>query len=373
MNNRLSKRAWMAAGTAVAVTAMVAATATSALAVTTGSQVATATAAMRPYLVAPTSINQHVPLKGKFSTAKPWIIITCELPQCHVISDGAVAAAKAAKMPYKVTSYNTTDGATLTAAVKDALQYNPVAVSPIGYSQALWNNLQPLYKAAGVFITPMALGDSVPSSVVTQGAAGGPDYVKSGKVMADYVISTSKANAKALVMDVPAYAVLKAFGDGFKAEMARGCSACQVTPLDLTPAQLATNGIVPAIISALQKDPSISYLVNTDGAFIGGLEPALKAAGINNLNIVSGSPDINNATAVKNGTQLSIIASPESQYGWIAMDIVLRTMEHMAVPLADGGRPMQLETKQNIGTPSTAGMTAPNNYQAEYKKLWGVS
>ena len=370
MINRVSKGSALAACIAVAAASLLVGSATSAGA---ADQVAAATAAMRPYLAVPTKINQTVPLKGKYSTDKPWIIITCELPQCHVISDGAVAAAKAAKMPYKVTSYNTTDGATLTAAVKNALQFNPVAVTPIGYSQALWNNLQPLYKKAGVFITPMALGDSVPSDVVTQGAAGGADYIKAGQVMANYVTATSKGTAKALVMDVPAYAVLKAFGDGFKGQMAKGCSGCKVTALDLTPAQLATNGIVPAIISALQKDRSIDYLVNTDGAFIGGLEPALKAAGITGLNIVSGSPDINNATAVKNGTQLAIIASPESQYGWIGMDIVLRTMLKMTVPLADGGRPIQLLTKQNIGTPSVAGMTAPDDYQAQYKKLWGVN
>ena len=73
-------------------------------------------------LLVPTKINQSVPLKAKIPTNKPWVIITCELPQCKVISDGALDAAKTAGVPTKVLSYKTTDGTTLTNAMKQALE-----------------------------------------------------------------------------------------------------------------------------------------------------------------------------------------------------------------------------------------------------------
>jgi hypothetical protein len=44
----------------------------------------------------------------------------------------------------------------------------------------------------------------------------------------------------------------------------------------------------------------------------------------------------------------------------------------MQIPAADGGWPLQLITKANVGTPSNT-LQAPTNYQAQFEKLWGVS
>lgn len=321
----------------------------------------------------PTKINQSVPLTGKIPTDKPWVIITCELPGCQNIDAGAQEAAKAAGLPVKMLSYKTTDGATLTSAMKQALDYHPIAVSPIGFSQAVWDSLQPKYKAAGVFITPLAVGDMKTSDVVTEGSASQLDYSKSGANMADFVISDSNAQANILVMDLPAFAVLKAWGDGFKSEISQHCSACKVTPLDLTPAQLANNGVVPAIISALQKNKDVTYLASSDAAFMGGLPAALKAAGIKNLKIVGGSPDVNNLQAVADGTETAMTGNADHQYGWTGLDIVARHALGMQVPPGDGGRVEMIITKDNVGTPSKDGLQAPADFQDQYKKLWGLS
>jgi len=332
-----------------------------------------AKAAVAPFLTTPTKINQSVPLTGKIPTGKLWVIITCELPQCHVISDGALAAAKAAGVPTKLLSYKTTDGTTLTSAMKQALDAKPFAVSPVGFAQAVWDSLQPQYKAANVIITSMATGDSKPSDIVTEGSASQFDYTAGGKTMADYVIADSAASAHILVQDVPAFAVLKTYGDGFKGEIAKGCSACKVTNLDIAPAQLSTNSVVPGIIAALHKDPSIKYLASTDGAFLIGISAALKAAGINDIKIIGGSPDINNLTAVKNGTQTAWTGAAEDEYGWVALDIIARKVLGMEIPPGDGGRVTEVLTHDNIGTPSPSGLGAPADFADQYKKLWGLS
>ena len=336
-------------------------------------EVEAASKAVEPYLEVPTKINQSVPLTTKLPTDKTWVVITCELPQCKTISDGALEAAKTAGVPTKLLSYKTTDGTTMTNAMKQALDAKPFAVSPIGFSQALWDSLQPQYKAAGIPITPIALGDTKTSDVVTEGSASQFDYNADGGRMADYVIKDSGAQAHVLVMDVPAFAVLKAYGEGFKDTMAKGCSGCKVTPLDLAPAQLANNGVVPAIVSALQKDKSITYLAATDGAFLVGINPALTAAGLKNIKILGGSPDINNLNALKQGTQTAWTAAAEDQYGWVALDIIGRKLGGQEIPPGDGGRVAMIATKDNVGTPSPTGLGAPADYRDQYKKLWGLS
>ncbi len=336
-------------------------------------ETAAAKAAVAPFLTTPTTINQSVPLTGKIPTDKPWVIITCELPQCQVISNGALAAAKAAGVTTKLLSYKTTDGTTLTSAMKQALEAKPFAVSPVGFAQAVWDSLQPQYKAAGVIITPIATGDTKSSDVVTTGAASQLDYTAGGKAMADFVIADSNAAAQILVQDIPAFAVLKAYGDGFKAQITSACSGCKMTNLDNAPAQLATNSIVPSVIAALQKDKSIKYLASTDGAFLIGINSALKAAGLEDVKILGGSPDINNLTAAKNGTQAAWTGAAEDQYGWIALDIIARQTLGMTIPDGNGGRVTQILTKDNVGTPSPVGLSAPADYVDQYKKLWGLS
>ena len=338
-------------------------------------EVAKAKEVVAPFLVTPKTINQTVPLTGKIPTDKPWVIISCELPQCKVIADGALDAAKAAGVPTKSLPYKTTDGATLTAAMKDALTYKPFAVTPIGFAQAQWDALQPDYKAAGVIITSIAVGDTATSDVVTEGSASQIDYGRGGELMANWVTVDSGANAHILVQDIPAFAVLKAYGDGFKQGISAGCSACKVTNLDLAPAQLAEGGIVPAIVSALQKDPSIEYLVATDGAFLVGIDSALKAANISGVKIVGGSPDINNLNSLllDGSPQTAWSASAEDQYGWVALDIIARKLLGMDIPPADGGRVTMIATKENVGTPSESGLGEPSDFRDQYKKLWGLS
>lgn len=335
-------------------------------------EVAAAQEKIAAKLEPPTTIGPSEPLSGPPPTDKTWVIISCELPQCATISNGALDAAEAAGVPTEVLSYKTTDGTTLTSAVKQALDFDPIAVTPIGFSQALYNDLQDEYADAGVFITPMALGDLEKSDVITEGSATQFDYNKSGKEMADFVIVDSNASAKVLVQDIPAFAVLKSYADGFREELEAGCAECTTESLDVAPAQLASNGLVPAIVSALQTNPDIDYLATSNVAFLTGIGPALKAAGLEDVKIVGGSADINSLQAVKDGVMLAVTAQAEDQYGWMALDIVFRNALGMEIPEGGGGR-MEMIATQETAEPTDTGLDYPTDFEEQYLALWGLS
>jgi len=335
-------------------------------------EVAAAQEKVAPFLEPPTEIGPSEPLSGPPPIDKTWVVIGCELPQCKTISDGALAAADAAGVPTEFLSYKTTDGTTLTSAMKQALEFDPIAVTPLGFSQTLYNDLQDEYADAGAFITPMALGDLEKSDVITEGSATQFDYGQSGGQMADFVIVDSDASAKVLVQDIPAFAVLKAYADGFRDELEAGCAECTVESLDLAPAQLASNGLVPAIVSALQKNPDIEYLATSDVAFLTGIGPALKAAGLDGIKIVGGSADINSLQAVQDGVMLAATAQAEDQYGWMALDIVFRTALGMEVEEGGGGRSEMIATKETA-EPTDSGLDYPTDFEDQYLALWGLS
>lgn len=322
-------------------------------------------------LKSPTAINQTVPLTGKVEQGRTYVFLQCELPQCKAIGDGALDAAKTIGWKTKVIPWQTTDPSTLTSALNQALQFNPIAVTPTGFPQEFWGTVIPAYEKAGVMIVPAAVANLTISKTVPGGASTAFDYAAAGKIMGNWLIADSKAEAHILVMDVPAYEVLKTYGDAAKAVLAKGCAKCVVTPLDITLPQLSSNGVIPAIVAALQKDPSINYLVGTDGAFLGGIQAAMSAANITKVKIAGGAPAITNLQNLVNGTEAAWTGEAISQMGWTIVDIAARASLGMKIPEADLGRPQQLLVKANVGTP-TDSLDAPADYRDQYKKLWGI-
>jgi ABC-type sugar transport system substrate-binding protein len=336
------------------------------------SQAVAARKRLEVYMRTPAEINQRVPLVGKIPTSKPWVIVSCELPGCRQITEGAAAAGKAAGVPTEVLTYMTTDETTYTDQMKKALKLDPIAVTPIGGSQSPWNSLQDDYRSADVIITSIAIGDTSPSDVVTEGSGSQVDYHRSGGEMADYVIASSGAKAKVRIQDVPAFSALKAYADGVRDQMSKACSDCTYTSLDLAPAQVASNSVVSAIIAALQSDRSIDYLVSSDGAFMVGISSALDAAGLSNVKVVGGAPSYANLTELKSGRSTAWTGQAQDQLGWVALDIIGRKILGMEVPPADGGAVVQILTKENVGAPSETGLGVPTDYQEQFSKLWGL-
>lgn len=334
-------------------------------------EIAAAQAVVAKSMTAPTSIIPTVPLTGKVPTDKTYVFLQCELPQCKAIGDGAIEAATAIGWKTKTLPWQTTDPSTLISALKQALQFNPVAVTPTGFPQAFWGTVVPDYEKAGVLIVPAAVGTVTPNKTVPAGASTNLAYNAAGTIMGNWLIADSKAAGHVLVMDVPDYEVLKSFGDSVKSVLKAGCAKCAVTPLDITLPQLSSNGVNPAIVAALQKDKSIKYLVATDGAFIGGIQAALKAANIKGVKIAGGAPAITNLQNLANGTEDAWTGEAISQMGWSIVDITARSLLGMPTGPELGGRPQQLLMKANVGTPKES-LDAPANYRDQYKKLWGV-
>ena len=335
-------------------------------------EVAAAKAVYEPFLQAPTKINQVTPLSGPVPKDKLYVFLECELPQCVEIGVGALEAAKAIGWQTKVIKWNTADLQTVLTAMDEALALKPAAVTLTGIPQELWADREAAFEAAGAMIIPIAVADLKLSKTVPMGAAMKADYLADGKLVGNWFIADSNGEGKALVADVPAYPVLTAHGTGFKEAVAAGCKKCAVSSLEVTVPQLAKGEFVSSVVSALQKDPSIKYLITTNGAFIDGLSAALDAAGMKDIKIAGGSATINNLAALDAGTEHAWAGEAIHMDGWIAIDIAARAMLGMEIPDSGGRRTQQLFIKGNVGTP-TLSLDKPDNFRDEFKKLWGVA
>lgn len=331
-----------------------------------------AEALVKQYEAAPTTIPQTTPLAHPVAKGKTFVELECENTQCHDIATGIQAAGKAIGWNVKVVSYNDTQPATLVAAFQQALQYHPVAVSLAGTSPSLWSSVLPEYKKAGVPIIAASVGpvdatDPIVATVDNLGA-----YTTPAKVIADWFITQSNASGQALLVDISSFPVLKETATAVSGAIAAECPKCRVTDFNATIAQVDSNSVVTAVVSQLRRDPSIKYVISTDGVFISGLASAAKAAGITGLQIGSTIGGIVNEQDILTGSESATLPWPGVVEGWTIIDAAARVSEGMTVPAGDDNERFQLLVKGNFSTPEES-LLEPADYPALFEKLWHVS
>ena len=342
---------------------------------TSNAQAAQQAAAAKTQVIAamkaPSALGVTVPLKTKPPSGKTVVFLQCDVPQCAVIESGVAAAAHAIGWKLHVINFQNANPATLVSGMQEALQYKPVAVALTGLPESSWSSVIPAYKAAGVSIVAMAQGPDTINSTVISNPAGIPDNQVSGQMIANWFIADSKGEGHALVVSVPAFPILQAASAATASTIQSKCSACKVTTLAVTLTEVGDNGVVPAIVSAIRKDPSIKYVLSSEGAFTAGLPSALTAAGISGVKLAGEAPSLQDMQALQTGTEYAWAPTAFTYEGWLFIDSAARHLEGMPITAGDGGLPNQLMTKANVGTPS-ATLNAPSNFPALFENLWHV-
>jgi ribose transport system substrate-binding protein len=333
--------------------------------------VAEAQAATEKNLQEPTAIPLTEPLKEKPAAGK-FVWMQCDVNQCKDIGDGLKAATEAIGWDYKSYTYQSADPATLVAAMKQALQDDPTAVGVTGLPPAVWQNVIADYKAAGVPIVTGYIGDQEYDDTLIGQVGGSPDVKAYADMIANWVVADSDGSAKVLLQSVNDFPILKVFSDEYKAKTEELCPDCDVTEINNTIAQLGT-AVVPSIVAAVQKDPSIKYVVTVNGPFVTGLRSALDAAGLSDVKIAGESGDVTNLTNVKAGKESAFTALALHYGAWAMVDMVLRHMQGIDFdPDGDGGLPKQLLTK-DVDFEIANSYDKPADYADQFKKLWLVA
>lgn len=326
------------------------------------------------YSAPPTTLGVTESLPAAPAKGKTVVFLQCEVPQCTDGGDGFRAAAAAVGWKVQTMTWKTTDPTTLIADMQQALTLDPkpYAVSISGLPQAVWAGQVNAYAKAGVFLIPWSLGPVTINQTVIAEILSPDDIMFQGKLLADWFINDSGGTGKVLVQNVPQYPSIDEEATGFNNEVAAACPGCTVTKLDVTGTQVAANGVTPAIVSALQRDPSIQYLASADIALAAGLPAALKAAGLSKIKVLGGAATPIDEQNVRDGTVAAVMKNDLVLAGWMMIDVLVRKAAGLSFTANDGGIPEQILTKATI---APAGSTAlvPANYPDLFKKMWQVS
>lgn len=335
------------------------------------SDVSAAAKVVSKWELPPTSIGITTPLASAPPTGKTFVYLQCEESQCADIANGVKAAVAAIHWNLKVIPFDATNPATLVAAMQEALHDNPVAVSFSGLPEVTWQSEIPAYQQAGVVLIPQYIGPATTSATVPVNIGGPVDIDRDATILANWVTADSGGQAKTLVSFSPEFAILASFAQGFKSQLSLACPGCSDVELPSTIAQVDSNAVVPSIVSALQKDPSIKYVVLAASAFTPGLPAALSAAGINGVKILGTGSGSSDQQDIREGTETAFTGVQTHISGWIAVDVALRHLEGMTFPAGDSQLPQQLLVKSTVGS-LDGPFDRPSHYAQQFEHLWHV-
>jgi ribose transport system substrate-binding protein len=320
------------------------------------------------YLQAPTRIGVSTPFPSAPPKGKTFVYLHCDIPQCQFEAEGVQAAAAALGWKFKSVPFQLASPASLVAAMNTALQYHPIAISFSGLPEAVWQSEVPVYAAAHVAIIPLSVGLTQPSPAIPGAIGGSADAQREGRILAAWFISNSNGHGHALLVNVPGIGALKTVGTDFQAEVSQNCPGCSVTTIQVTVPQFSTDGGVPAAVSALQKDPSLKYLITEQGDSDQGLPAALSGAGLSNIQIAGAYPSTTAIGYLRDGTAAGFVNLPRREVGWMEVDIA--ALYSLGInPATAGLIPAQFLTRSTV-TATSATDELPSDYQAQYKALW---
>lgn len=349
------------------------------VAATDSSGVAAAKAAIATLGTEPVNIPATVSLPRAPKKGIKVAFLTCSAAACSLLNPGFIAAAKALGWSPTVITYNfATPGQAVQQAIDGGYKY-------IATTSITLNTITPQVqeaKAKGIALFGAYTGDTPEGAKnglygVAQNGAGD---VKTGAMMADWIIANSGGHANVVYVDIPIYPSLVGQGQGAQSEFAKLCPACTFATLPVSVTQLGAGQVPAAIVSYLQAHPSVNSLYLSFQDLDAGVAAALRSAGLaSKVKIVGTEGQTAQLHEVVSGQEAMWSILPEPYVMWEVVDWMARQSEGVLTPAAlaatDQGVAFIVDTPAAASAQLTANggtWPGPTNYQSEFKKLWHV-
>jgi ribose transport system substrate-binding protein len=260
--------------------------------------------------------------------------------------------------------------------IQQAINLHAAAIITDGVDPALVKNSLAAARSAGiVVISDAETGDpEVAAEPPSEGyyADVSPDETAMGKLIGQAISCKGEEEANLLALNDAEYASVGKFIEAAVAEVEK-CSGCSVAETVETNATQVQSQIPSETVNDIRTNPEINAVLSGYDPVAVFQIPALKSAGLlEDVKLYSEYGDQQNLEFIRNGEQEATVAVPYEWSGWAAVDEMLRAMAKQE--LVNENIPFALITKEVNLPPAGEAFTGKEaGFEAEYKKLWGVS
>ncbi|MYH71355.1 MAG: sugar ABC transporter substrate-binding protein, partial [Acidimicrobiia bacterium] len=196
-----------------------------------------------------------------------------------------------------------------------------------------------------------------------------------GTLIADWVVADSGGNAKVLATYAADFAAGNAQHEGFVGHLEATCPGCEVVGMDFNLAELGTE-LPGRIVSAMQADSEIDYVLAGFGAVFIGVPEALDEAGLlDQAKGIGWYGTAFNQQLIVDGRFQVVSQNVGNPYrGYLLADAAARLLAGQEIE--DWSdlfyEPLQFSTADNIDDPTVDCLCAPPDFREQFHALWGV-
>lgn len=342
----------------------------------TDDPLAEASAYLESRLPNPTSIGIDVPLSRKPDAGKKIVRLLTPVGIQESINTGNQQAAEALGWEY-VSVPISADADGIQKAFQTALDMQPDGIAYGGYPSALITEQLQAAADAGIAVVPDSAVDQPGSAPgINVMLDGIPEQLAWGKDLAAFVAGDSQCSANVRIFTVSAFPILEPVVTGFSENLGVWCPDATVEVVDQTLADIGTN-TPKSVVSTLQRDPSINYILFTFGDLATGVDAALGDAGLTDQVKVTGSAvSIAALQNLRDGKDAAWVGLPAEILGWRAVDAFARIFNGDSLEPANAALlPSQIITQSNVNgiVLDPAGYyNAVADFQPQFLQLWLV-
>jgi ribose transport system substrate-binding protein len=301
---------------------------------------------------------------------KTFVFMRCAAPICVQGTPDVQASADALGVRLVVKDTGATPDA-IARAWNDLLGMRPApaaVIAPANPQQLFSKQLEKAI-AQGMKVVLFNTPDPQPPGV--SGVVYPPsDSAALGQAMADFVVADAGGDpGQILYITAPQFAALLRGPERFQSRIAELCASCKVSLLKVQASEIGR--VIPQkVVSYLQRNPDVRYVVSQFGDLETGVPQAIKAAGITPPKLMASQAQPPNIELVLKGEQYADAANFLDYLSWLGTDAAARAV--LGQPLEIKPAPIQFLTKRSIHyDPAKERPPFGIDYRAAFKKLWG--
>jgi ribose transport system substrate-binding protein len=303
------------------------------------------------------------------AAGKTIVIISChQASNCAMDSAGALEAAEAVGWNATIVD-GKGDVALYNASIRTAVNSGADGIVAIGLPPALIQDGMRYAHDAGV---PIINGTEIAGPEDTFAASVDRELAGQGEQLAKWMIADSGGTAKAVLIRADEFPAVKLRQDTV-AQVFESCADCKILDsVNLTVSQGANPSymqqFVQSIVSRFGED--LEYIVVPYGTLDGLIVPALRAAGREDVKVVSYDGNGQQVQLCRDGQVSAVAATMMTWSGWANVDQLNRVIN--GEPPAMQNIPGFLATKDTCTQDGLAEQAYDLDFRTQYLTMWGA-
>jgi ribose transport system substrate-binding protein len=320
----------------------------------------------------PTSIGIEKPVGKPIPKGKVIDFVQCGVPACETERDILQEATDLLGWKLKPIDSGVTPEE-IKAAYEQAIKDEPDAVLSSGNPRSLFEPELQTLSQMKIPVVQAFVGDT-PGNGIT-GVVGGPEASEiEGAAEADYILSHSESDdTKVGLVYVNGFETTVVVAESLKKELEAQCKGCSTAQV-VVPVSSIGADLPQRVSSFLTSNPDVEWSSIAYSDLVVGLPTALKGAGVEDAKLVTLNLSPAIAPYMAKGEYLQMgfdVSFPEAY--WREIDLLARyfTGQPYDEDMDDSTLPYWEVTADSLPS-STEEFPAVVDYEAQYKKLWGL-